>query len=78
MTGVEELITDARKKKLRVAQLYEGTDGVWRCFLYRRANEPANSWASGHGKDAADALAAALINATAAKKPSIARFEALL
>jgi hypothetical protein len=79
---IEDLIATARAKKLRVANLYEGTDGKWRCALYRRATEAPTSWASGSGDDAVAALSAAISEATKPAAPKaktvVDRFEELL
>jgi hypothetical protein len=57
---VEDLIAVAKKKKLRVGNLYEGTDFVWRCGLYRKADQSPTNWASGYGDTPAAAMEMAL------------------
>jgi hypothetical protein len=55
-----DLIAQARKSGLRVANLYEGTDGRWRCVLYRRSNERPSNWQTGDHATPAGALRAAM------------------
>lgn len=55
-----DLIAQARKSGLRVANLYEGTDGRWRCSLYRRSNESPSKWQIGDHETPIGALRAAL------------------
>lgn len=66
--SIEALIAQALKRKLRVANLYEGTDGVWRCALWRDAKHAPDKWVTGKGVDAAAALSDALANRTTKDK----------
>jgi hypothetical protein len=54
----EQLIQQAKSRKLFVSNLYEGTDGSWRCFLRDKRNGRFTSQAV--GATASDALSRAL------------------
>jgi hypothetical protein len=57
---IEEAIAAARTRKLRVANLYEATDGTWRCALYSRRDDPTSKWVIGDGASPAEALRSAI------------------
>lgn len=56
---VEDQLADLKRQKLFVSNLYEGVDGIWRCFIRARAND-LHFYAAGTGKTVGDAIASAL------------------
>ena len=55
---LDEAFTRIRREKMFVSNLYQGTDGQWRCWLRKTTN--GNPKASGIGPTALDAIMTAL------------------
>lgn len=56
---IEEVLADLKRQKLFVSNLYEGVDGIWRCFLRARAND-LHFYAAGTGQTMTGAIQNAL------------------
>ncbi|TPI86388.1 hypothetical protein [Mesorhizobium sp. B2-8-9] len=53
------LLAEIKRRKLLVSNLYEGVDGLWRCFLRDKRNEMPSPY-RGEGPTAEAALRAAM------------------
>ncbi len=56
---VEDVMAKVKKQRLFVSNLYEGADGIWRCFLRHKRNA-LPSIHRGQGKSMIEALTDAL------------------
>ncbi|RWE37460.1 hypothetical protein [Mesorhizobium sp.] len=53
------LLAEIKRRKLYVSNLFEGTDGLWRCFLRDKRNEMPSPY-RGEGATAEAALRSAM------------------